>query len=32
MIVLNTDDPNLAYDVFMKQFLKIYDKCFPSKK
>ena len=32
MIVLNTNDPNLAYDVFMKQFLKIYDKCFPSKK
>ena len=22
MIVLNTNDPNLAYDVFMKQFLK----------
>ena len=32
MIVLNTNDPNLAYDVFVKQFLKIYDKCFPSKK
>ena len=32
MVVLNTHDPNLAYDVFMKQFVKIYDKCFPSKK
>ena len=31
MVVLNTQDPNRAYDVFLKQFLKIYNECFPSK-
>ena len=24
MVVLNTYDPNFAYDLFLKQFLKIY--------
>ena len=28
-IVLETQEPNLAYDTFLKQFLKIYNTCFP---
>ena len=31
-VVLNTHNPNLAYDAFIKQFLKIYNQCFPYKK
>ena len=30
-IVLETRDPNLSYNAFLKQFLKIYEKCFPIK-
>ena len=32
MVVLNTYDPNFAYDLFLKQFLKIYDQCFPFRR
>ena len=31
MVVLNTYHPNFAYDLLLKQFLKIYDQCFPFK-
>ena len=30
-LVLETEDPNQAYSVFLKQFLKIYNKSFPTK-
>ena len=28
----NTDDPSTAYDIFLKQFLLIYNTCFPKQK
>ena len=31
-ILLNTQDPNSSYDNFIKQFLNLYEKCFPLKK
>ena len=30
-LVLETEDPNQSYSVFLKQFLKIYNKSFPTK-
>ena len=30
-LVLNTQDSNNAYDIFLKQFLNIHQKCFPMK-
>ena len=31
-MVTNTDDPNTAYNIFLKQFLLIYNTCFPKKR
>ena len=31
-MLLNMHDPNTAYDIFTKQFLKLYESCFPLKK
>ena len=31
-MVTSTDDPNTAYNIFLKQFLLIYNTCFPKKR